>query len=138
MPLIVEQPYPIEFVDNDEVILLRMEEYDTVREIFMSGAEALVNLEKSILGYSRGQWDGDTLVIETAGVDFPLFDSFGTPQGGDPRFVERFRVSDDGSRLLYELTVLDTETFTEPVNLTRNWVWRPGEMVEPYECIESE
>jgi hypothetical protein len=138
MPLIMEQPYPIEFVEEDDAILLRMEEYDTVRKINMATESALTDQVKSILGRSAGRWDGDTLVVETADVDFPLFDSNGTPQGSDPRFIERFNVSDDGSQLLYELTATDNEIFTEPVHLTRNWVWRPDEAVEPYECVESE
>jgi hypothetical protein len=137
MPLIMEQPYPIEFVRNDGVILLRMEEYDTVRSIKMTEGDAPAELESSILGYSTGRWDGDTLIVDTVGVDFSLFDSNGTPQGSDPNFVERFRVSDDGSRLLYELTAKDNEVFTEPVTLTRDWVWRPGEEVKPYECDET-
>ena len=138
MPLIMEQPYPIEFVQEDDVILLRMEEYDTVRSINMAEEDAATNLERSILGHSTGHWAGDTLVVETVGVDFPLFDSSGTPQGSNPRFVEQYHVSDDGSQLLYELTVTDDEVFTEPVYLTRNWVWRPGEAVEPYECVETD
>ena len=139
MPLIMEQPYPIEFVQEDDTILLRMEEYDTVRTINMVEENLPpTDLKRSILGQSTGRWSGDALVVETAGVNFPLFDSSGTPQGSDPRFTERFRVSDDGSQLLYELTAVDDETFTEPVNLTRNWVWRPGEAVEPYDCVESE
>ena len=138
MPLIMEQPYPIEFLREDDVILLRMEEYDTVRTIHMSDVRAPRDLERSILGHSTGRWDRDTLVVETVAVDFPLFDSNGTPQGSMPSFVERFKVSDDGSQLLYQLTVTDSESFTEPVDLTRNWVWRPGEAVEPYLCVESE
>ena len=138
MPLIMEQPYPIEFVRNDDAILLRMEEYDTVRTITMMDERSTIDSTRSILGHSKGRWDGNTLVVETDGVDFPLFDSNGIPQGRNPSFIERFRVSDDGSQLLYELTAADSETFTEPVNLTRNWVWRPGERVEPYECVEAE
>ncbi len=38
MPYIMEQPYPIEFVKDGDDILLRMEEYDTVRRITMSTA----------------------------------------------------------------------------------------------------
>jgi hypothetical protein len=138
MPLIMEQPYPIEFVRRDDVILLRIEEYDTVRKIHMTDGNPPGDPERSILGSSTGQWEQDTLVVRTVGVDFPLFDSKGTPQGSNPSFVERFRVSDDGSQLLYEMTANDSETFTSSVNLTRNWVWRPGEAVEPYDCVDAE
>ena len=47
--------------------------------------------------------------------------------------------SNDESRLDYTLTVIDSETFTEPLVGRRNWVWVPGEAVEPWNCfVESE
>ena len=47
---------------------------------------------------------------------------------------EIFRVSEDGSRLEYELTLDDPSTFTESIHLDKQWMWRPGEQVRPYEC----
>ena len=38
MPFIMEQPYPMELVRDGDDILLRMEEYDTVRRIAMTDA----------------------------------------------------------------------------------------------------
>lgn len=138
MPLIMEQPYPLEFVRAGDVILIRMEEYDTVRRIHMSPDSTPTDDQQSLLGYSTGYWDDETLVVSTVNVGFPYFDPVGTPQGSEPSFIERFRVSDDGSRLIYELTATDDEVFTEPVTVTRDWVWRPGEAVEPYECDDTE
>ena len=93
---------------------------------------------------SSSCWDGERSLAIRSGhcahiIIFPHhFDANGTPQGSDPSFVERFRVSDDGSRLLYELTATDNEVFTEPVTVTRDRVWRPGEELKPYECDETE
>ena len=50
--------------------------------------------------------------------------------------VERFTPTPDGTRLTYTMTVTDAGTFTQPVELTRSWVWRPGETVTPYNCVE--
>ena len=36
MPTIMEQPYPLEFAKKGDTILLRLEEYDTVRTIVMT------------------------------------------------------------------------------------------------------
>ena len=138
MPLIMEQPYPLEFVSTGADILIRLEEYDTVRTIHMNPEATQAGDQHTLLGYSTGYWDDQTLVVSTVQVDFPYFDPKGTPQGSDPGFVEQFRVSDDGSRLLYELTATDEEVFTEPVTVTRDWVWRPGEQVKPYDCDEGE
>jgi hypothetical protein len=33
--------------------------------------------------------------------------------------------------------VTDPATFTEPLELKRSWVWRPGETVRPYNCVEA-
>ena len=62
MPTIMEQPYPMEFMEGDEVIYLKMEEGDTIREIHMTG-ESPVNTP-SPLGTSVGHWDGETLVVD--------------------------------------------------------------------------
>lgn len=133
MPHIMEQPYPMEFVKDGENILLLIEEYDTVRTIYMNSANVAA---ESILGYSLGHWEGDTLVVSTDNVTYTFFDDNGTPQGSDANYIERFRVSDDNSRLEYEVTAVDKEIFTEPVTLTKHWIWRPGETVEAYECVE--
>ena len=131
MPYIMEQPYPIELVDEGDEILLKMEEYDTVRRIAMSGTGVR---EVPRLGRSTGRRDGETLVVETTDVDYGFFNASGIPLGADARFEERFTPSDDGSRLEYTMTLTAPATFTAPVTLTKQWEWRPGEQVRPYDC----
>jgi len=134
MPTIIEQPYPIEFVDKHETTLMRMEEYDTVRSIHMTAGAAPYLQPKTRLGYSTGHWEGRTLVVNTSRIDWPYFDSNGVPQGRDMTIVERFTPSVDGSQLNYTMVATDPEIFTEPVELRRAWVRRPGEEVKPYNC----
>ena len=138
MPTIMEQPYPVEFIQEGTDVVLRIEEYDTVRTIHMGDAESGVAREKSLLGYSQGRWEDSTLVVETSDIDWMYFDKEGIPQGDAMSIVERFTPSEDGSRLEYGMTVTDSEVFTEPVSLERHWVWRPGEVVRPYECTWGE
>ena len=137
MPTIMEQPYPMEFVNKGDTILLRLEEYDTVRTIDMAASAKVESLPKTLLGRSKGRWDGDTLVVTTSHIDWPYFDSSGVPQGPSSTIVERFTPTSDGTRLNYTLTMTDPATFTEPVELRRSWVWRPSEVVRPYECVET-
>ena len=131
MPYIMEQPYPIEFVEAGDEILLKMEEYDTVRRIAMSGPGAR---ETAILGRSTGRWDGETLVVETTDIGYRYFNASGIPIGPNAHIEERFALNDDGSRLQYSMTITDPATFTAPVTLTKEWEWRPGEEVRPYDC----
>lgn len=136
MPTIMEQPYPLEFVKKGDNILLRMEEYDTVRTIVMAPDAKFDALPKTLLGRSKGKWEGDTLVVSTNRIDWPYIDPSGIPQGPSSSIVERFTPSSDGTRLNYTMTITDPATFTAPLELKRSWVWRSGETVKPYNCVE--
>jgi len=134
MPTIMEQPYPMEIVDQGDSILLRLEEYDTLRTVHMNETAAPADQSSSNLGYSTGRWEGDTLVVTTTNVSWPFFDSVGIPLSDAVEIVERFTPSDDGSRLDLVMTVTDPATFTEPVEVGKTWLAIPGIQVEPYEC----
>jgi len=120
MPAIMENPFPIEFIEVEGAIEIHMEEYDT----------------PSLVGYSVGYWEGNTLVVETDAMNYGHFDSVGIPLSDSARVTERYIPSDDGKRLDFEMTVVDSATFTEPVTLTKTWLGLPGAKVQPYECSE--
>jgi hypothetical protein len=136
MPNIMEQPNPMEFVDQGDEILLRMEEYDTVRVISMRPASADEPLPPSILGRSVGRWDGATLVVATDRISWSYFNQRGLRQSEAIELVERFSPSEDGARLDYELTVTDPALFAEPAVITKSWVWVPEDEVLPFDCTE--
>jgi hypothetical protein len=100
-------------------------------------AEAEIDESPARLGRSRGHWVGDELHVTTRNIDWPYFDSSGTPQSDAIELYEVFSLSEDGSRLNYRLTATDPATFTEPVELDKAWMWRPGEVVKPYGCTPS-
>lgn len=135
LPLIMVQPYPIEFTDQGDLIVLRMEEYDTVRTIYMNGT-GTAPAETSLLGYSTGSWDGDTLVVNTSHVTNQVMTPDGIPLGEGATFVERFTVVEGGARLAYTVEVTSPDTLTEPTTLTRSWIVTPGERVMPFECTD--
>jgi hypothetical protein len=134
MPYIMEQPYPVEFVDMGTEILLKMEEYDTVRRIAMSAESSGRQRGSTRLGVSVGRWEGATLVVATTDVDYPYFNASGIPFHRAARIEERFVLNADGSRLEYTMVVTDPESFTASVTLRKAWEWRPGEQVRPYDC----
>lgn len=134
MPGIMDNPFPIEFTKQGDDIVLRLEEWDTVRTIHMTGGSDPGSQPATPLGYATGRWDGDALVVETSRIDWPFFDDVGTPQSADVKTVERFSLSDDGSRLNYTITVTDPVTFTEAVTFDGYWVWAPGQAIKPYNC----
>ncbi len=134
MPNANLNPYLIEFIDEGDTIRLRIEEWDAIREIHMSAATASRNQAPSLLGYSVGRWEGQTLVIETTQVDAPYLDDAGTPQSENAEIVERFTLSENDNRLDYEVTVIDPQYLVEPAIWDASWIWRPGVEVLPFEC----
>jgi hypothetical protein len=134
MPAVMDQGYPLEFLRDGDDIVLRLEELDTVRRIHMGDAEAAFAEGPDPLGYSRGHWEDETLVVVTTEIDWPWFDQSGIPQTEALELAERFTPSADGRVLSYTVTATDPAIFTEPVVLDRRWVWVPGETLRPYEC----
>ena len=134
MPALMVTPYPVEIVDNGDVILMRFEEEDATRSIHMNPDAAKLADFDPAYGFSRGRWEGATLVVETDSINAPYFDYEGTPQSPQAHYVERFELSSDASRLDYRITVSDPETFTASFDLTRYFVWRPELVVNSYDC----
>lgn len=135
MPTIMGQPYPMEIREQGDTIILQMEEYDTMRTIYMSADARPRDPAVPRLGVSTGRWEGQTLVVETFDASWSHFNMDGVPLSPSAEMVERFTVSEDGSRLDYQLAVTDPVNFTEPVTLEKYWAWYPEVVVEPYECI---
>ena len=134
-PLIMISPLPMEFVKDGDKIIMRLEEYDTVRTIHMN-PKAVAPAAHTLHGFSRGRWDGTTLVVETDHIAAGYFDHEGTPQSDQIKTVERFTPSADYSRIDYTLTTTDPVNFERPFTLTRYFVWKPENSVHRYECLD--
>ncbi len=134
MPAIMDLATPMEFVQENDDIVLYLEEQDSVRRIHMT-AGAAAGDQGGPFGRSSGRWDGDTLEVTTTAIDWPWFDQAGVPQSDALRLVERFTPSPDGRVLRYQVTATDPEVFSEPVILNRIWVWDPSEEIRPYNCV---
>ena len=134
-PLIMISPLPMEFSRSGDRIILRLEEYDTVRTIHMNPKEVAPRAH-TLYGFSRGRWEGRTLVVETDHIAAGYFDHEGTPQSDQIKTVERFIPNADYSRLDYTLTTTDPVNFTRPFELKRYFVWKPENTVHPYECLD--
>ncbi len=133
MPQIMGQPNPIEIVNRGDEIIIRLEEFDTVRVISMAQPSA-ENRTPRLLGHSYGRWEGDTLVVETDGIDYPYFSQDGLMQSEQMHVIERFTVNEDGSRLDYEQTLSDPWLLTGTYTRSKSLVWVPGDRVLPFGC----
>src|SRR6185312_5037445 len=93
MPGIMGQPYPIEVLMTPGLVTIVVEAYTQVRHIYTDGRPLPSDPDPSFDGTSVGHWDGDTLVVESAGFeDVPRGISF--PYSEKMKIVERVKLSD--------------------------------------------
>lgn len=96
-------------------LLIIMNELDTTyRQIFTDGRPLPKDPNPSWNGYSSGKWEGDTLLVHTAGFhDGIWLDAIGNPMTDQAQITERFHRIDFG-HLEIELTVDDPKAYTRP------------------------
>ena len=75
--------------------------------------------------------------VTTTRVNWPWFDNAGTRQSEDVEVLERFTLSEDQTRLDFQVTVVDHATFTEPAVLRGYWL-ALGESIAIYDCVPVE
>ena len=133
LPTAMDNPYPIEFRDQGDTIILLLEEWDGIRTIHMNDTGSREQAQPR-MGYSVGRWDGNTLIVETTDIGWRYIDDLGTPQSEDAVIAEHFTLSQDGTSLAWEARITDPVNFTEPVVMEGLWVWVPGHEIKPFNC----
>jgi hypothetical protein len=72
----------------------------------------------SYMGWSRGKWEGETLVVDVTGFnDKTWFDRAGNFHSDELHVVERFTAASQDS-INYEATIQDPKVFTRPWKLS--------------------
>jgi Domain of unknown function (DUF3471) len=88
---------------------------DVHRTIFTDGRGLPEDMDPTWLGYSVGHWEGDTLVVTTAGFnDRTWLDFVGHPHSEALRTTERFHRRDFG-HMDFEMTLEDPKAFTRTI-----------------------
>jgi len=123
-----------QIVQSPGTVLILVEMLHDPRIIPTDGRAPLPSSIRQLEGSSRGRWDGDTLVIETANfTDMFMFAAQGA--SADMKLTERFtRVSDD--TLVYRFTVDDPKVWTRPWTAEVPWKKSIGPIFE-HACHEG-
>jgi hypothetical protein len=115
IPYAMLTPLAREFIDNGDTLTLKIAYLaGGSRTIYLQEPPASITETRSRMGRSLGRWEGSTLVVETDLIEAPAFDPFGSMQSPEMRVTERFTLSDDQSRLDYEVIMRDPIAFREP------------------------
>jgi len=128
-------PMEIEFNEEEETIYIRGQFFDEERTVYMDGRSHPEGGERIHEGHSIGWWEGNTLVIDTR--NFTANRSpyqNGIPSGAQKHVVERYRRSEDGTRIFVEFMLEDPENILEPLTHSRELLYRPDADMSPFNC----
>jgi hypothetical protein len=107
-------PYPRKIVQLPGELLILFERDNIFCQIFTDGRPMPVDPQPAFNGYSTGRWEGDILVVETAGFkDGMWLDNVGSPFTSDGKVIERFRRPSFG-KLEIEVTIEDPKAYIKP------------------------
>jgi len=129
---------PFKMIQTPGTIVMLHEQDFTFRQIYTDGRPLPVEPQPAWLGYSIGKWNGDTLVVETAGFnDKGWLDAIGHTHSEALRVEERFRRRDFG-HMEMQITIDDPKTFTKPFTIKVNQLLVPDSDVLETVCSENE
>jgi len=132
-------PLEIEFIDDEQIIMIRVQYFDQERTVYMDGREHPPADDRTHEGHSIGWWDGDVLVVDTTNfADNRSPYQNGMPSGADKHVVERYRLLEGGTHLRLEFTLEDPEYIVGSMSHRRDLRFAPDMRMTPYNCdLES-
>ena len=109
-----------------------------MRQIFLEGARRRRPTSQPWWwGYSRGRWDGDTLIVESTNFrDGGWLDVNGAPLTSEGRIIERFRRPNLGT-LEIDVTIEDPKAYTKPWTVRVNQRLLPDTDLIEFVCLEN-
>ena len=108
------------------------------RQIYTDGRPLPADPQPSWQGYSIGKWEGDTLVVDSAGFnDKSWLDAIGHTHSEALRVQERYRRRDFG-HMEMQVTIDDPKTFTKPFTFKVNQLLIPDSDILETVCTENE
>ena len=139
----VNAPVPTEIVQTPKELVFLHESMFAFHVVYLDGRKhptADESRQTNWYGHSVGHWEGDAMVVDTAGPFFgspkQLLDTRGHPMSESLHVIERFQRS-DFNHMAYEVTIDDPKTFTKPWKNVRTWVLMPDEEIMEYVCTEN-
>jgi hypothetical protein len=131
MPAIYGNSYRL--VQSPGVVAITYEMVHETRIIPLDGRTAPASALKSDMGFARGRWDGDTLVVET--TNFLERSAYGGASE-QLKTTERFRPTGRGT-IEWSITFDDPSTWVRPWTFGMRLTKNDAEPVFEYACHEG-
>ena len=138
VPKINMAPVPFKIVQTEKLVVLVYEAFNLWRQLFLDDRQWADDLNPSWLGFSKGRWEGDELVVETRGLNGKQWlDHGGLPGSDKLTVVERFRRPTFGT-LEIDITITDPTYYTKPWTATPKLRLVPDTELFEFICNENE
>jgi hypothetical protein len=132
-PFLPSLPYLNEIDVRSDRVVIRSEFMNVDRTVYMDGRSHPSGGARTNQGHSIGRWEGDVLVVDTTlFADHVLGNYLGSgagprelPSGPRKHVVERYRLSDDRTRLLIDVVIEDPDYLAEPLTTSLEWDYAP-------------
>jgi hypothetical protein len=127
---------PFYFVQTPKEVLILFEGDQQVRRVYLDVPHSK-NPKPSWYGESVGHYDGDTLVIDTVGLNAKtVVDNYRTPHTEKLHVTERWRMVDEGKNIEVAMTIEDPDTYNQPWQAVRRFRREQGTLTEEV-CAEN-
>jgi hypothetical protein len=112
---------PLYFVQTRKEVVMIYSNDQQVRHVYLDVPHS-PNVTPSWYGESVGHYEGDTLVVDTIGLNDKTFvDNFRTPHTEKLHVVERFKLVDSGRAMRVDITFDDPDAFNAPWSVTQHY-----------------
>jgi hypothetical protein len=126
LPYIYLQLFPMEIVQTPKEVIELFEYDHTVRHILIDGRMHPADVTPSYYGNSIGHWEGDTLVVDTIGLNGKMWlDRVGHPDSDQMHVVERIHRVDEKT-LQVDFTFDDPKSYVKPWTALMRFGLRPN------------
>ncbi|HEY6815417.1 MAG TPA: hypothetical protein VI168_07760 [Croceibacterium sp.] len=117
------------------LVVIAIEMVHETRKVYLDGRAAPPPEVTEYLGYSRGHWEGDTLVIETTNFA-PGFSNGPSPNSDKMKVTERLTPTGP-NQIRYEAWIEDPVMLTAPYKIDIPWQRNPNYEFYEYACHEG-
>ena len=137
MPYIYLQLFPMQIVQTPKEVIELFEYDHSVRHIHLDRSKHLDDLTPTYMGDSIGHWEGDTLVVDTIGLnDKRWLDRLGHPTSNQMHIIERIRRTDTNT-LQVDFTFDDPKAYTKPWTASMRFRLHPDWYIMEDMCMDN-
>ena len=112
---------PMYFIQGPKEVVMILASKQEVRHVFLTDKHS-ANVKTSWFGESIGRYEGDSLIVDTIGLDDRTWvDGFATPHTTQLHVIERFHLIEGGNVLEANVHVEDPGAFTTPWNAIQHF-----------------